>query len=424
MENVPALKNEGYTSNLADHLSKIDFQLSAIKYPDQPVKPVLNNWVTVSEQLMKDPNFGEQLTRDNNWLDDETKTIARGSTDKLQIAKYIYAFVRDNFTCNENNRFYLSNPLKKTFQSKSGNVADVNLLLAAMMINRGIEAHPVILSTRGHSKVDAIYPFMDKFNYVVTEVKIDEKSYLLDASHNKLGFGKLSSDSYNGYARVVDKMPLLLQLPADSLKEKKVTTVLIFNDEKEGLTGSFTSTLGHNESYSLREKFVKMNTEEYFKDIKKSYSFDIDIKNTTVDSLKAYEEPVTIKYDFKFDASDDIIYLNPVLTEAQKENPFKAAERNYPIEMPYSVNETYVLRMDVPKGYKVEEMPRSARVKLNEDEGMFEYLVSNSGGIIQLRSRIELNKATFLPEDYQALRDFFGHVVKKHSEQIVLKKIK
>ena len=41
-----------------------------------------------------------------------------------------------------------------------------------------------------------------------------------------------------------------------------------------------------------------------------------------------------------------------------------------------------------------------------------------------LRSRIKLNKANYLPEDYEGLRSFFDYVVKKHSEQIVFKKKK
>jgi len=80
--------------------------------------------------------------------------------------------------------------------------------------------------------------------------------------------------------------------------------------------------------------------------------------------------------------------------------------------------------MEIPKGYKVDEMPKSARVKLNENDGMFEYLLANNGDAIQFRVRLTLNKANFGPEDYQSLRDFFGYVVKKEAEQIVFKKNK
>lgn len=424
MENVPALKKEIFTSNLDDYIAKIDFQLSKIRYPEQPVKEVMNNWTVAAEELMKDPDFGESLSKNNNWLNDDVEKITESAKTDLEIAKKIYVYVRDNFTCTSHSRKYLSNPLKKTFQSRTGNVADINLLLTAMMMQKNIEAHPVMLSTKDNGKALEIYPIMDKFNYVVCQVKANGINYMLDASYNKLGFGKLNNDCYNGYARIIDKTPLLIDLSADSIKEVKTTLVYIINDEKQGLSGSFRSSLGYQESYNLREKLVKTSKEDLLKDIKKSSGFDMEVKNVSIDSLYTYEEPVEIKYNFNFDADEDIIYLNPLFTEGYRENPFKAAERHYPVEMPYAMNETYLLNMEVPTGYKVEEVPKSTRVMFNGDEGMFEYIISGAGDRIQLRTRLLLDKATFQPEDYQSLRDFFAYVVKKQGEQVVLKKIK
>jgi len=105
-----------------------------------------------------------------------------------------------------------------------------------------------------------------------------------------------------------------------------------------------------------------------------------------------------------------------------KENPFTAAVRRYPVEMPYKIDETFMLRMQLPDGYVVDELPKSTRVKFNDDEGLFEYLVSASGDMIQLRTRLSLAKANFPPGDYEGLRDFFSYVIKKQAEQIVFKK--
>jgi uncharacterized protein YfkK (UPF0435 family) len=55
---------------------------------------------------------------------------------------------------------------------------------------------------------------------------------------------------------------------------------------------------------------------------------------------------------------------------------------------------------------------------------MFEYLIANKDGRLQLRSRIVLNKANFDMEDYEALREFYAFIIKKQGEQIVLKKSK
>ena len=119
-----------------------------------------------------------------------------------------------------------------------------------------------------------------------------------------------------------------------------------------------------------------------------------------------------------------MIYFNPMLNEGIKENYFVSAERLYPVEMPFSMSEMYVLNLDIPTGYELEELPKSAQVTLNDDEGTFQFLVGKNDNMIQFKSVIKLNKATFQPEDYNSLRDFFALVVKKQSEQIVFKKKK
>ena len=139
-----------------------------------------------------------------------------------------------------------------------------------------------------------------------------------------------------------------------------------------------------------------------------------------------YEEVVEMKYDFDLkDEKEDIIYLNPMFGEGYKENPFKSAERSYPVEMPHAIDETFNLQIEVPMGYVVDELPQSIVVKLNEqEEGMFEYRISQSGNNISFRSRIRISRTYFLPEEYDMLREFFNLVVKKHTEQIVFKKKK
>jgi hypothetical protein len=99
-------------------------------------------------------------------------------------------------------------------------------------------------------------------------------------------------------------------------------------------------------------------------------------------------------------------------------------ERHYPVEMPYMIDETYILTMDIPEGFIIDEIPKSTRVMYNETEGMFEYLVQKGETNLQMRVRLRLNKAFFPTEEYNTLRDFFAFVVKKESEQIVFKKKK
>lgn len=426
MKNVPALKQEPFTSSLSNHISKLNFQLSQYRFPNEPVEEKMPNWIKVSEALMKDEEFGAHLSDGNNWLNDDMKTITAGATTNLEKAQKIYAWVRDNFTCTNYDRYYMSNSLKTTFKSKTGNIADINLLLTAMLIHEKINALPIILSTRDNGFTNQIYPLMDRFNYVVCRAEIDDSKYNLDAGVQRLGFGKLDADCYNGHARIIEKeLASATYFDADSLKESKFSSIFIINDDKGKWVGSFSSQLGYYESLNLRNSIKKSGKDEYNKKLKSQMPTEVEIENITLDSLEQFNNPITLKYDFNLtNNSEDILYFNPMMSEAYKENMFKAAKRLYPIEMPYTTDEMLIANIEVPVGYMIDEIPKSVRVNLNEDDGSFEYLTSKNDSTVLIRSHIKIKKANFPTDDYQTLRDFFAYVVKKQSEQIVFKKKK
>lgn len=423
MKDVPALKEESYTSTINNHMARIQFQLSEIRDPFVP-KRIMGTWEQACTELLKDEDFGYSLNRDNGWLNDIVADATRGATNNLGKAKNIFAYVRDNMTCTNYGSRYLERPLKTVLKTRNGNEAEINLLLTAMLLKAELLADPVILSTRSHGYTYSLYPLLSRFNYVIARLNIDDKYYYLDASQPRMGFGRLGFNCYNGHARVVNENATPIDLIADSLLEGKVTSVFIINDDKGNLSGSLQQAPGYYESYSLRNRIKDKGQEQLFNDIKKGFNAEIEIAEPAIDSLEKYDQPIAIRYKFNFKSdNEDIIYFNPMFGEAWKENPFKSAQRTYPVEMPYTFDETYLLRLDIPKGYVIDELPKQIMVKLNEDDdGFFEYRLSESNGSISLRSRIRIKRAFFMPEEYEYLREFFNLVVKKHSEQIVFKK--
>ena len=423
IKDVPPIKEESYTSTVRNHISRLEFQLAEVRDPFIPRK-IMSTWPEVAKRLLEDESFGYSINRGNGWLNDVMGDATLGASKDLEKARNIFAYVRDNMTCTNYNRRTIDKNLKDVLKSRNGSEAEINLLLTAMLLKADLNAEPVILSTRSNGYTYPLYPLIDKFNYVITRLNIDGNYYYLDASRPRLGFGRLSYDVYNGHARVVDRDATPLEFLSDSLVEGKLTSVFIINDKDGNMTGSIQHAPGYFESYSLRNRVKENGKDQFFNEIKKSFTGEVEISEPAIDSLDKYDFPVIVRYKFDMDNGDeDIIYFNPLLSEAWKENPFKSAERNYPVEMPYTIDQTYLLRLDVPKGYTVDELPKQIVVKLNEDDdGFFEYRLSESNGAISLRSRIKINRAFFMPEEYEMLREFFNLVVKKHSEQIVFKK--
>jgi len=427
MKDVPALKEEPYTTTLANHIAKIEFQLAEIKYPQTPPKNVMGNWQTVSQQQMESEKFGVPINRQNGWLDAAMKEITQGSADKTASAQKIYNYVRDHFASQGGNSIFISegNSLKDVFTKKSGTEAELNLLLIAMLRHEKITADPVLLSTRSNGVIHPTYPLMDRFNYVICRVLVDSTAYLLDASHPRLAFGRLPVACYNGTARVISSTPEAITIDPTMLQETSNTFVFIEN-EKNGPEGTVTTQLGENASLKMRNRMATEKPADYFREVAAGYTGEVKARNGVIDSLGLYDMPVGISYEIKLNlGNEDIIYFNPLLNESIKKNPFSSLKRLYPVEMPYAIDDTYILNMETPEGYKVDEMPKSARVKFNDNEGMFEYLVAvGKDGKIQLRCHLELQRTNFATEDYENLRNFFAYIVSKEGEQIVFKKIK
>ena len=221
-------------------------------------------------------------------------------------------------------------------------------------------------------------------------------------------------------------MKQLCRILSDSLTERKVTSLMLSSNDKGEIVGTLQQTPGYFESYDIRNSIKEKGLKEHVKEMEKDLPADVEVKNYRIDLLEKLDEEIQISYDIKLDLErKDIIYIDPMFGEGFSENPFAPEKRTYPVEMPYAFDEIYVLRMDVPQGYEVSEVPLSTKVNFDEEgRSFFEYIIENAGGITSFRTRVKMHRSYFLPDEYKILRDFFDLVVSKQSEKIVLKKIK
>lgn len=427
IKNVPAIKEENFTTTLNNHIAKVEFQLSEYRFPGQLVKNIMGDWNSVTEKLLEREDFGIAYTRSNNWLDDELKMIITDSKDKIEKTKKIFEFIRDNFTCTRSRGIYLDDKvtLKDVYKKRSGSVSELNLLLLAMLTKAEISCAPVILSLRNRGIVHPIYPLMDRFNYLIAAANINDTPIYLDASIKNLGFNHLSQNCYNGIAWIIEKDKTRpIEFSADSIVEFKLTSIFIINKKEGTLEGAIKTKLGEFESITARDKINPSKKEDLKKVFSKSMGSNFQIVNVDVDSTIDYTEPVSYSADFIMKTEEDMIYINPLFGEETTKNPFSSNKRLYPIEIPFQIKEIVIVEMEIPTGYTVEEIPKSVRFFLNETEGVFEYLAIKKQDKIQLRSTIHIKKSNFSQEDYEVLREFFAFVIQKQGEQIVLKKTK
>jgi hypothetical protein len=392
----------------------------------------MENWGSTAKTLLLNEDFGLVLNYENNWMKDELKNLNLEDDGYEERARRIFEYVRDNFKVTNKegfskNSIWTQNSLKDVFKKREGNVAEINLLLTSMLRHAKIVADPLILSTRDHGIASATYPLIEEYNYVICMVYLGDRMITLDASQPYNGFGQLPVECYNGWGHIINlEKPLPVLFEPDSINEASVTSVFIISDEKGQPSGSLKSSFGKAGSYQRRQEIKNSSEKAYEAKIQTLKGSDLVIENFGIDSLNKYTLPLSIHYDFEFKKhlSEDIFIFNPMLDEGYKTNPFKSMERHFPVEIPFKIDDTYLLNMEIPAGYQVDELPKSAKVAYNENEGFFEYIIQKNDHNIQMRVRFKFNKAYFPMEEYADLRDFFAFIVKKENEQIFFKKIK
>ena len=427
LKDVPPFKTPAFLNDPRSYMDRVEFNLLQV-YNEDEVRGN-TNWSTETKRLLQSKTFGLPITAESaSALSGDVEKLTATDVNYRSAAKHIFSYIRDNFTCVPDNDIYLENEPYLTNRKKRGSVEEINMLLVAMLRQKRINASPVILSTADFGSNPAAYPVLYKMNYVICMIKMGFDTIFLDASNPLNGFGKLPLNCYNGHARIIsDHDSGSIFLYKDAIKEQRSTTVFIVNDEKGNgqMGGRVEYSPGYYESNTLRSEIKTSGEKAFFKAIQDAYGSDITIENMEIDSLKFPEAPANYRYDFGFKTDNqDIIYYNPIIRTSFLENPFKAEDRKYPVEMDYPIDQMYVLNMEIPQGYVVDELPKSAKVAFNGSDGFFEYGIQASETSIQLRTHIKLNKALFAPEDYNSLRDFYAFIVKKQAEQIVFKKKK
>ena len=83
MKDVPALKEESFTSSLKNHVSRMEFQLASQKYPLTP-RNFRTTWQELTKGLLESENFGSVLKNANNWLSDDIKPVSASATSGVE----------------------------------------------------------------------------------------------------------------------------------------------------------------------------------------------------------------------------------------------------------------------------------------------------------------------------------------------------
>ncbi len=423
---VPAIEEEPYLTTIENYTTKIKFELASVDFSKigGKYKNYTNSWKEVVNQLIDDEDFGG-LIRSARQVSETVDLLTKNTDDKKLKLETIYGYIQKNIKWDENLTLWPSKSLKKILSDKTGNSADINMLLNAMLIEAGIESNPVILSTRNHGIINPAHASLTECNYVIVRAVIDTKPILLDATESNLSLGLLPPRCLNGEGTLVKKDEAGNIVLENPVSEKRTMASLEYKNGS--FSGSLITKRSANAAYNFRETVKESGGEtEYFEKLKNK-STGLKYDAVSVENLDSINKGVITKYSVSIPGDGeevaDFLYVNPVIEGKLDENPFTAPKREYPVDFGNIFNESYQISITIPEGYMVEEIPQSLTMVLDDKSIRFICQTGQIGNSVMLNYKLNVDKPVFLPAEYESLKNIYDRMILKQSEQIVFKKI-
>ncbi len=425
MKNIPAFAEEDYMTAKRNFISAIHFELSEVRHPDGRVDKVTKEWKDAEQELRQNNEFGVQLRKAKD-LGEEVKKVVANETDELAKAKKVYDFIKGHYLWNEVYGMNTDLGLKKAFEEGKGNVGDINLSLVAGLRAAGLQAEPLILSTRANGQVIELHPVLSEFNYVVAKVSIGGKDYLADATEKYYPFGVLPRRCLNGKGRVMpEKNSYWIDLrPGDS---GKTVSELSFKLGPDGvMRGSLvTSFLGYDAIDEREEILSHQTQDEYIKALRANFH-DTDIKGYEIQNLEDVDKPLRRKLDIEIHAYENATASNflfdPFIIDKIGENPFKSNERLYPVDFAVPFEHTFVLELEYPSDFEIVNIPEKIGLSLPNSGGKYLCEALDQGNRLSLSSSLSISKTLYSSAEYHYLKELFNRIIQVQNAELIFKK--
>lgn len=422
-QNILPIKDEEFVRNISNYTSVLKYELASIQYPNRPDENMSLTWDDVSKSIYDNDNFGRELNF-KSYFEDEIETLIKDLPSENEKLEKIFQYVQSNMVWNENNSYNCEKGVKKAFKEKVGNSADINLMLVAMLRYAGLDANPIIASTRSNGI--AIFPSRFAFNYVIVGVKLnnDENIVLLDATNKNTLPNILPLKVLNWSGRMLMPNGTSKEIFLEPKKlSNKTVTILSEIEDDTSIKGKVREIYNEYLALLYREKKGNLTNESLIEKLEK------ECKGTEIEELVVKNEkskPINLIYSFVSNNLVEIIgdksYLSPLLFLEMNENPFKSEKRNYPIEFDFPQKINYNISIKLPENYEVESFPTSVNYKTQDGSLAYNFNGSVSSGMIQIVSSFEINNLLLPASDYEMVKSFFKEIISKQTEKIVLKK--
>lgn len=414
VEKVAPFKTVSFSPSSSDYLTSVDFYLERIKAYKTKPETTGKTWDELTRILDRSDQLGGKCSQ----FSLKSVMAVDTTSDLPLLVGRIYHHLKSKLSVNGEIGILSDRSLNEVYESGSGSVQDMNLLLVAALRGYGLEAAPVILRTRERGSLNMNLPQLSQFNYLIALVMLDGHSILLDVSDDCLEPGILRTSCLNGKGLVV-RSGFEDWIDLEGQKISGIRTSIQAQIEGDKLLGEVLERRNGQIAWQDCKKF---NDGKFI--VKPTEGVNIlDISYADVDSIWDGNS-IRISCDASSLMEKDLtgIAINPFWFERITTNPFTEKDRIYPVVFDFLFNNTYNFSLTLPENYKLVDLPKTETLSTPDNSIRLIYTSKQLGQIVQISAQFSMIKKRYETTEYDGLQDFYKEVIKKMDENIKVRK--
>lgn len=419
--NTPSLQDEDFVPCMNNYRSAISFDIMQSQIPGGRLKNYTGSWRQISNELFDDSDLGKQITKKNKDVDAIAKSLIKDTKDAT--AEAIFNYVRDNFAWNEYFGVYADEGIKGLLKKKTGNAADINLMLTKMLISANLSAVPVATKDREDGFINIYYPSFRELNYLIVKyTKEDGSNLFLDATDKNMHFGYLPERALNMRGiTIIKNGGESISISNPNIGTVKNIIKGSFNEDLEMVFDCTSKISGYSYTKSSdMETDADKAIEVLESKFENRFYDEFNIEKDHAQDLVVLKEKYTLEENSEI--IGEKIYIDAFAGTFQPSNELTEEKRALPIFKDFLENRKTTLQITMPEGYTMESAPENMIIALPEEMGKFMYRVISSGDKIVITVSLEEKSDIINPQHYEALKEFSKMIAAKSQEKIVLAK--
>lgn len=381
-------------------------------------------WSEYNRMMLK--NIQKFFDADNQISKILTALELDSLTDADKIRK-IYNFVLKKIKGYPVYTMGFHQPASRILKAKEAIQSDKNLLLLYLLRSAGIDASPIVLSSREHGFVNPAHPDIDSFDRLLVYANSNGKPFLLCPNDSLIPFSLVDPENLVdvGYLIKEDQGRFI------NLREfRKKSTIIVQStvelDEEGNMTGESKIRYEDYHALAMRRKLQQMTLEELAKGILQQPMLHAEIDSVVCKNQNEYDQPfyITIKYHVPgyIDLSSDQPFMKIPFITAIPSNLFNQEKRKYAVVFDFPEEIREVINLTIPEKWTFMELPTGNMAAF---PGAINYETkkeSHDNHLIVIR-QFRRVRDEFSVQEYHQLKNVYAKCVNYDQYPLILKRI-